>query len=266
MAEMSERAAGEVLDLFAEGGELGSINTSLALHLHELAGQLGRHELQERLMKHAQDVAQDDEESGWVEFEKHRQGSPDKESLIGLALAAEKAEHNKLAAAIMHHIGLMALAASNVEEAGVFADRSMRLRESVNDSNGMAYGHALLSHVAKAKEDWDAAEMHCHKRMELVGDDEQACVETMQDIAHIKATIGELEQALAMMQESLDLAEKIGDLDGIIVARWGMADLAEISNQPDEAMIQLSGAMTSLMEAGIPVPDLLKQRIEKLTI
>jgi len=266
MAEMSERAAGEVLDLFAEGGELGSINTSLALHLHELAGQLGRHELQERLMKHAQDVAQDDEESGWVEFEKHRQGSPDKESLIGLALAAEKAEHNKLAAAIMHHIGLMALAASNVEEAGVFADRSMRLRESVNDSNGMAYGHALLSHVAKAKEDWDAAEMHCHKRMELVGDDEQARVETMQDIAHIKATIGELEQALAMMQESLDLAEKIGDLDGIIVARWGMADLAEISNQPDEAMVQLSGAMTSLMEAGIPVPDLLKQRIEKLII
>jgi ATP/maltotriose-dependent transcriptional regulator MalT len=217
-------------------------------------------------MKHAQEAAQDEEESGWVEFEMHRQGNPDKESLIGLAMAAEKAEHNKLAAAIMHHIGLMALASSNIEEAGTFADRSMRLRESVNDSNGMAYGHALLSHVAKAKEDWDAAEMHCHKRMELVGDDDQARLETMQDIAHIKATTGELEQALAMMQESLDLAEKIGDLDGIIVARWGLADLAEISNQPDEAMVQLSGAMTSLMEAGIPVPDLLKQRIEKLTI
>ena len=129
----------------------------------------------------------------------------------------------------------------------------------------MAYGHALLSHVAKAKEDWDAAEMHCHKRMELLGNDEQARLETMQDLAHIKATTGELEQSLAMMQESLELAERIGDLDGVLVARWGMADLAEISNQPDEAMVQLSGAMTSLMEAGLPAPDMLKQRIQKLT-
>jgi hypothetical protein len=265
MTDMSEHAASEVLDLFSKGGDLGAINTSLALHLYELAGQLGRHELQEQLMEHAQEVAQDDEERGWVEFEIHRQGNPDKESLIGLALAAEKSEHNKLAAAIMHHIGLMALASSDIEEAGVFADRSMRLRELANDRNGMAYGHALLSHVAKAKEDWDAAEMHCHKRMELVGKDDQARLETMQDIAHIKATNGELEQALAMMQESLELAEQLGDLDGVIVARWGLADLAEISNQPDEAMIQLSGAMTSLMEAGIPAPDVLKQRIEKLT-
>ena len=264
MAEISEHAAREILDIFAKDGELGAINTSLSLHLHELAGRLGRHELQDKLMAHAQKAAQDDEERGWVEFEIHRQGSPDKESLIGLSLAAEKAEHNKLAAAIMHHIGLMALASSDIEEAGTFADRSMRLRESVGDSDGMAYGHALLSHIAKAKEDWDAAEMHCHKRMELVGDDVQARLETMQDIAHIKATIGELEQSLAMMQESLDLAQQIGDLDGILVARWGLADLAEISNQPDEALVQLSGAMTSLMEEGMPAPDFLKERIEKL--
>ena len=265
MTDMSESAASEILDLFANGGDLGAINTSLTLHLHELAGQLGRHELQEKLMKHAQEVAQDDEESGWVEFEMHRQGQADKESLIGLALAAEKAEHNKLAAAILHHIGLMSLATADIEEAGTFAERSMRLREMISDNTGMAYGHALLSHVAKAKEDWDAAEMHCHKRMELLGNDEQARLETMQDLAHIKATTGELEQSLAMMQESLELAERIGDLDGVLVARWGMADLAEISNQPDEAMVQLSGAMTSLMEAGIPAPDMLKQRIQKLT-
>ena len=150
MTDMSESAASEILDLFANGGDLGAINTSLTLHLHELAGQLGRHELQEKLMKHAQEVAQDDEESGWVEFEMHRQGQADKESLIGLALAAEKAEHNKLAAAILHHIGLMSLATADFEEAGTFAERSMRLREAISDNTGMAYGHALLSHVAKA--------------------------------------------------------------------------------------------------------------------
>ncbi|NDF33885.1 MAG: hypothetical protein EB157_04915, partial [Euryarchaeota archaeon] len=60
-------------------------------------------------------------------------------------------------------------------------------------------------------------------------------------------------------------AKGLGSLSGQLVARWGLADLAEISDQPDEAMVQLSDIMTKFMEEGEVVPDMVKQRVAKLT-
>ena len=122
----------------------------------------------------------------------------------------------------------------------------------------------MLSHIAKQQEDWDTAELFSQRRLNLAQSESER-MEAIQDIAHIKATIGELEIAMEMMQESLEIAEEIGDLDGVLVSRWGLADLAEISNQPDEAMVQLSAVMTQMMESNIPVPAPLKERISKLT-
>ena len=90
-------------------------------------------------------------------------------------------------------------------------------------------------------------------------------MEALADLAHSYSSLGELEQAQAMLVESLTIAEQIDDLSGILVARWGLADLAEISNQPDEAMVQLSDIMTKFMEAGEIVPEPVRQRISKLT-
>ena len=41
------------------------------------------------------------------------------------------------------------------DEAGLFANRSMRLREEADDLEGMIYGHALLAHIAKSEEDFE---------------------------------------------------------------------------------------------------------------
>ena len=68
-----------------------------------------------------------------------------------------------------------------------------------------------------------------------------------------------------MLLESLDIALRINDMSGILVSKWGLADLAEISDQPDEAMVQLSDIMTKFMEEGEVVPDMVKQRVAKLT-
>ena len=62
-----------------------------------------------------------------------------------------------------------------------------------------------------------------------------------------------------------EIAIELQELSGILVARWGLADLAEISNQPDEAMVQLSDIMTAFMEAGALVPEPVRERVSKLT-
>ena len=90
-------------------------------------------------------------------------------------------------------------------------------------------------------------------------------MEALADLAHSHATVGELEQAQTLLIESLRFATELQELSGILVAKWGLADLAEISEQPDEAMVQLSDIMTSFMEAGEPVPEPVRERISKLT-
>ncbi|MCH1528032.1 MAG: tetratricopeptide repeat protein, partial [Candidatus Poseidoniaceae archaeon] len=90
-------------------------------------------------------------------------------------------------------------------------------------------------------------------------------MEALADLAHSHSTLGELDQAQAMLIESLALATELQELSGILVSRWGLADLAEISNQPDEAMVQLSEVMTVFMEAGEVVPEPVRERVSKLT-
>ena len=84
-------------------------------------------------------------------------------------------------------------------------------------------------------------------------------------MAHSHSSLGELEQAQTLLIDSLAIAAELQELSGILVARWGVADLAEISNQPDEAMVQLSDIMTAFMEAGEAVPEPVRERISKLT-
>ena len=50
MTEMTQSQAEELLDMFADGKLIDSVNTSLALHLVELARELGRDALVVRLL------------------------------------------------------------------------------------------------------------------------------------------------------------------------------------------------------------------------
>ena len=90
-------------------------------------------------------------------------------------------------------------------------------------------------------------------------------LEALADLAHSHSSLGELEQAQTLLIDSLAIAAELQELSGILVARWGLADLAEISDQPDEAMVQLSDIMTAFMEVGEVVPELVRERISKLT-
>ncbi|DAC38319.1 MAG TPA: hypothetical protein D7H83_06715, partial [Candidatus Poseidoniales archaeon] len=175
----------------------------------------------------------------------------------------EKEKLPGLAAGIFHHVSLMSLGS---EEASLFANRSMRLREEADDLEGMIYGHALLAHIAKSEGDFEKSQLHLQKRLEIIPEPEKfERMEALADLAHSHSSLGELEQAQAFLIDSLEIAIELQELSGILVARWGLADLAEISNQPDEAMVQLSDIMTAFMEAGALVPEPVRERVSKLT-
>ena len=260
---MNQAQAEELLEMFADGKMIDSVNTSLALHLVELARELGRDALVGRLLDHAAKVSSNPEDQGWCQFELMKHQGSSKDELIGLAVASEKENLTGLAAGIFHHVSLMSL---GTEDAGLFANRSMRLREEAEDIEGMIYGHALLAHIAKAEGDFEKSQLHLQKRLEIIPESEKfERMEALADLAHSHSSLGELEQAQALLIDSLEIAGELNELSGILVARWGLADLAEISNQPDEAMVQLSDIMTVFMEAGAVVPEPVRERISKLT-
>ena len=263
MAEMNMQQAEEFLEMFAEGENIEAINTSLALHLVDLSRELGRDALVSRLLDHAAKVADSQEDQGWCQFELLKHQGASKDEIIGLGMQAESDELKGLAAGIFHHVSLVSLGS---DEAATFANRSMRLREEVDDLEGMIYGHALLAHISKESGDFETSIMHLQKRLDIIPEAEKfERMEALADLAHSHASLGEVEQAQSILIESLEIATELDELSGILVARWGLADLAEISDNPQEAMVQLSEVMTVFMEAGAVVPEAVRERVGKLT-
>ena len=95
--------------------------------------------------------------------------------------------------------------------------------------------------------------------------DEAGQMEALADLAHCQATIGEFGAARDLFERSLDLAKGLESLSGQLVARWGLADLAEIEQDYEAAMLVLSDALHEFIAANNPAPTPLRQRIQDLT-
>ena len=102
----------------------------MALRLIPLAfEELDNPDLVDRLLKHAESSAVDDLESGWVKFESLRYANSSIDDFVELAALAEKMSKGEpLAAAVLHHVGLLYLGVEQFDECQVFTTRSMRIR------------------------------------------------------------------------------------------------------------------------------------------
>lgn len=265
--EVNAEQARKILDMLTAGGAMDDINTPLALRLIPLAKELEDIELSERLLHHAKKNAADELEQGWADFEGLKYSASDVDTFAELAVKAEAAESGApLAAAIFHHVALLHLSKDEYEEAQAFANRSIRLRESIDDDSGISYGLALLETCAKKLNDHDTAIVHGTRRIELAMKmkDEEAQIEAMADLAHSQATIGNFAAAKDLYEQSLELSGELEDLSGQLVARWGLADIAEIAEDYETAMLQLSDCLHTFINAGLPTPIAVRQRIEDL--
>ena len=96
-------------------------------------------------------------------------------------------------------------------------------------------------------------------------DDLEGQIEAMSDLAHSQATIGSFDAAQDLYEQSLKLANELEDVSGQLVARWGLADIAEIAEDYQTAMLHLSDCLHSFIALGVPAPPQIRQRIEALT-
>ena len=265
--EVTAEQARRILDMLTAGGAMDDINTALALRLAPLALELEDNELAEQLLHHAKTNASDDLDRGWADFENYKHTQKDIDAFAELGAQSELLEEGTaLAAAISHHVALLHLSQEEYEEAHTFASRSLRLRESIDDLNGIAYGLALLETCSKKLNDHDNALVHGTRRIELAMQmkDEEAQIEAMADLAHTQATIGNFAAAKDLYEQSLNLSVELEDLSGQLVARWGLADIAEIAEDYETAMLQLSDCLHSFLNVGLPSPVAVRQRIEDL--
>jgi len=266
--EVSPEKAKEIVEMLTGGGSIDSINTSLALGILPLVESIGDTELLDRLVAHAEQVAEDDIEKGWARFEHLKRYAGSIDDVAELAFHAESLDKGTpLAAAVLHHHALMLLSIEEIESAQTSIRRSLTLRESIEDKEGIIYGLAVLSRCARLIQDWDSAILHDTRRLELAisMQNDVLHMEALADVAHAQASLGELGTASQLYQESLDLAKRLEHPAGHLVASWGIADLAEIETRYDDALLALSDTMHLFIQLGIAAPDLLKQRLHALT-
>ena len=266
--EVSPEKAKEIVEMLTGGGSIESINTSLALGILPLVESIGDLDLLHRLVEHAQQVAEDDIEKGWARFEHLKRYAGSIDDVAELAFHAESLEKGvPLAAAVLHHHALMLLSIEEIDSAKTSIRRSLTLRESIEDQEGIVYGLAVLSRCSRLNQDWDSAIIHDTRRLELAisMQNDVLRMEALADVAHAQASIGELATASELYQESLDFAKRLEHPAGHLVASWGIADLAEIETRYDDALLALSDTMHLFMQLGIPAPDLLKKRLHDLT-
>lgn len=266
--DMSPEMAMQVLGMLTDGGSMDNINTSLALRLIPLAQEVGDQELVEQLLEHASKTAANDEERGWAKFEALKVVGANVESYLRLAENAEEMEGAQaLTAAVNHYIALLYLAEDQLDEARATAQHALRLRQTLDDDEGRSYGMALLMTIAKRQHDEATAIAVGTERLELltVLKDEVGQMEALADLAHCQATIGEFSTAQDLFTQSLERAQQLGSLTGQLVARWGLADLAEIREDYETAMLVLSDSLHDFIAVDAAAPAQLRQRISDLT-
>ena len=266
--EVSPEQAQRIIDMLTEGGAIDSVNAPLALRLIPLAEELENHDLVGRLIAHAEGVAADELETGWVNFEKLRFDNAPIDNFVELAAMAENiADGNPLAAAVLHHVGLLYLSAEDYDNCKMFTTRSMRVREQIDDQAGLVYSLALLEACEKRQNNHDSALAHGTRRLEILTKlgDREGLMESMADVAHTQATLGSLDAAIDLYNQSLELSNELEDVSGQFVARWGLADICEIQGDYQTAMLHLSDCLHSFIAFGLPAPTPIRERLDALT-
>jgi len=266
--EVTTEQARELLDALVEGGGMKHIDTPLALRLIPLADEVGRNDLAQDLMERAEAAAADEVENGWVRLERLRREGSDVDAVLDIATNMETHENGtRLAAAALHHAALLHHAKSSWEEAHALVNRSLRLRQKTGDEEGRSYGLAVRASCERAMELMNQA---IETQMERLGvlerlDDQEGVMETLADLAHLHATVGEVDVASDHLNRSLELAKDMGDLSGQLVAAWGLADVSEIAEDWSTAMLHLSDVVHAFMAVGLPAPEQVRERIKALT-
>lgn len=277
---MDPDQAARMLDLLAgDEASIKALELRLAMQLAEVARALRRGGLARRLLEHAERRAVEEAspvDVGWARLDRLRleETSSDAHeratSIVEAAeieLASNRPGASALAAAALNTLAKLTWAAGDLDAARSYQTRSLRLKEDDGDVGGQINSLSNLAAMARAAGDEAAAMTHTGRRLDItsaLGEDPRH-MDALADHAHDLMRRGAFQDARRRYGESLDMARRLGDLQGTLVASWGLADLAELEGDVEDAMLHLSRVLSAYLDAGQPSPDMLRARIDGLT-
>ena len=277
---MDPDQAARMLDLLAgDEASIKALELRLAMQLAEVARALRRGGLARRLLEHAERRAVEEAspvDVGWARLDRLRLEETSSDAherataiveAAEVELASNRPGASALAAAALNTLAKLTWAAGDLDAARSYQTRSLRLKEDDSDVGGQINSLSNLAAMARAAGDEAAAMSHTGRRLDItsaLGEDPRH-MDALADHAHDLMRRGAFQDARRRYGESLDMARRLGDLQGTLVASWGLADLAELEGDEEDAMLHLSRVLSAYLDAGQPSPDMLRARIDGLT-
>ncbi len=136
-------------------------------------------------------------------------------------------------ATTLHNLAVLHTAQGEIEEAIALYQQSLVIKERIGNVQGKAATLAMLGQLLAAQGDSDTALNYLQQSLEILERLQSPDAETVRqalagvqyELAGIKANQGQIEEAIALYEQSLELSKSIGDVRGKAITLGMMGQL-----------------------------------------
>ena len=288
---LTPQAAASLLQAISEGtGIEESVSTQTLLALAEMALDLNRIEICERLALTGHEKAsfdEDKESMAWALFltarvkltdtlERIEEARLEEQEihidagLIGALqearVAAEELEDLRLIGNIDQLEGIHHRAIGDIVGARDAFVRSLASKEETEDILGTANSLHSLGEIAMDQEEFEDALAFFERAAETYenADEMLECAHAMSLCSHALIQIDRLDEAKNKLEAALDIGKENDDESTQIVAHWGLADLGHLTQDIGLELENLQAAVVLFIHLERPVPEALRIRLDQM--
>ena len=288
---LSPEAAASLLQAISEGGGIEeSVSTQTLLALAEMALDLNKMEICERLALsgHAKASFDDDKQAmAWALFliarvklsdtllriEEARVEEQEIHIDAGLLGAFQEARNSaedlndvRLIGNIDQLEGIHHRAIGDVVGARDAFVRSLASKEETGDILGTANSLHSLGEIAMDQEEFVDALAFFDRAAETyeMADEMLECAHAMSLSSHALIETDRLEEANERLENALEIGRENDDASTQIVAHWGLADLGHLTQDIALELENLQAAVVLFIRLERPVPDALRTRLDEM--
>ena len=288
---LTPQAAASLLQAISEGtGIEESVSTKTLLALAEMALDLNRIEICERLALTGHEKAsfdEDKESMAWALFltarvkltdtlERIEEARLEEQEIhidAGLMgalqearVAAEELEDLRLIGNIDQLEGIHHRAIGDIVGARDAFVRSLASKEETEDILGTANSLHSLGEIAMDQEEFEDALAFFERAAETYenADEMLECAHAMSLCSHALIQIDRLDEAKNKLETALDIGKENDDESTQIVAHWGLADLGHLTQDIGLELENLQAAVVLFIHLERPVPEALRIRLDQM--
>ena len=148
-------------------------------------------------------------------------------------------------AAWIHHLGILAQARGDYDEAARQYQRALDINERLGDKAGMADSYHQLGMLAQARGDYDEAARQYQRSLDInerLGN-QAGMADSYHHLGALAQARGDYDEAARQYQRSLDINERLGNQAGMAAGYHQLGILAQDRGDYDEAARQYQRAL-----------------------